>query len=101
MAEGSRYGRAQDGPPRQAEDSADFVEARMDGRQSVGEAAPSRGLFDWLFVALATAAFICLGTIARVPDIPAHWTPAILLSIVSLILLVACGLRLWRTTRFQ
>ncbi len=81
--------------------SPDFVEARMDGRQSAGEAAPSRGLFDWLFVALATAVFICLGTIARVPDIPAHWTPAILLSIVSLILLVACGLRLWRTTRFQ
>src|SRR5437879_11899324 len=26
--------------------SPDFVEARMDGRQSVGEAAPSRGLFD-------------------------------------------------------
>ncbi len=81
--------------------SPDFVEARMDGRQSAGEAAPSRSLFDWLFVALATVAFICLLTIARVPDIPAHWTPAILLSIVSLILLVACGLRLWRTTRFQ
>jgi len=81
--------------------SPDFVEARMDGRQSSGEAPPSRGLFDWLFVALTTAVFICLGTIARVPDIPAHWTPAILLSIVSLILLVACGLRLWRTTRFQ
>src|SRR6266481_4970394 len=34
--------------------SADFVEARMDGRQAAGETAPSRGLFDWLFVALAT-----------------------------------------------
>jgi drug/metabolite transporter (DMT)-like permease len=81
--------------------SPEFVEARMDGRQSSDEATPSRGLIDWLFVALATAVFICLGTIARVPDIPAHWTPAILLSIVSLILLAVCGLRLWRTTRFQ
>jgi len=81
--------------------SPEFVEARMDGRQSSDEAAPSRGLIDWLFVALATAVFICLGTIARVPDIPAHWTPAILLSVVSLILLAVCGLRLWRTTRFQ
>jgi len=81
--------------------SPEFVEARMDGRQSSDEAAPSRGLIDWLFVALATAVFICLGTIARVPDIPAHWTPAIVLSIVSLILLAVCGLRLWRTTRFQ
>ena len=81
--------------------SADFVEARMDGRQSASETAPSRGLFDWLFVILATAVFIYFATLARVPDIPANWTPAILLSIVSLILLVACGLRLWRTTKFQ
>ncbi len=81
--------------------ASDFVEARLDGRQSAGEAAPSRGLFDWLFVALATGVFIYFATTARVPDIPANWTPAILLSIISLILLVACGLRLWRTTRFQ
>jgi drug/metabolite transporter (DMT)-like permease len=81
--------------------SAEFVEARMDGRQSAGEAAPSRGLFDWLFVALASAIFIYFATIARVPNIPAHWTPAILLSIVALILLASCGLRLWRTTKFQ
>ncbi|HLZ13170.1 MAG TPA: GRP family sugar transporter [Candidatus Acidoferrum sp.] len=81
--------------------SAEFVEARMDGRQSAGEAAPSRGALDWLFVALATAVFLYFATIARVPNIPAHWTPAILLSIISLILLAACGLRLWRTTRFQ
>ncbi|HWZ97301.1 MAG TPA: GRP family sugar transporter [Candidatus Dormibacteraeota bacterium] len=81
--------------------SADFVEARMDGRQSAEESAPSRGLLDWLFVALATAVFIYFASIARVPDIPAHWTPAIFLSIVSLILLAVCGLRLWRTTRFQ
>ena len=81
--------------------SSDFVEARLDGRQSAGEAAPSRGLLDWLFVALATAVFIYFASIARVPDISANWTPAVFLSIVSLILLAACGLRLWRTTRFQ
>jgi glucose uptake protein GlcU len=81
--------------------ASDFVEARLDGRQSAGEAAPSRGLFDWLFVSLATAFFIYFATTARVPDISANWTPAILLSIISLILLAACGLRLWRTTRFQ
>jgi hypothetical protein len=81
--------------------ATDFVEARLDGRQSSGESAPSRGLFDWIFVALATAVFLYFATIARVPDIAANWTPAILLSIISLVLLVACGLRLWRTTRFQ
>lgn len=81
--------------------ASDFVEARLDGRQSAGEAAPARGVLDWFFVALATAVFIYFASIARIPDIPAHWTPAILLTIVSLILLAACGLRLWRTTRFQ
>jgi len=81
--------------------SSDFVEARMDGRQSAGEAAPSRGILDWLFVALATGVFIYFASIARVPNLSANWTPAIFLSIVTLILLVVCGLRLWRTTRFQ
>ena len=80
---------------------SDFVQARLDGRQFSGEAAPSRTLFDWLFVAIATAVFLYFASIARIPDISAHWTPAILLTIVSLILLVACGLRLYRTTRFQ
>ncbi|MBS1840121.1 MAG: EamA family transporter [Acidobacteria bacterium] len=81
--------------------SPDFVEARMDGRQSIGETAPSRGIIDWIFVAVATAVFVYFASIARVPNIPAHWTPAIFLSIASLILLAVCGLRLWRTTRFQ
>jgi glucose uptake protein GlcU len=80
---------------------SNFVEARLEGRQSPEEAAPSRGIVDWLFVALATGVFIYFASIARVPNLPAHWTPAILLSIVSLILLAACGLKLFRTTRFQ
>ena len=81
--------------------SSDFVEARLDGRQSAGEAAPSRGLLDWLFVAITTAAFVYFASIARIPNLSANWTPAILLSFISLVLLVTCGLRLWRTTRFQ
>jgi len=81
--------------------ACDVVEARLDGRQSAGEAAPSRGLLDWTFVALATAVFVYFANKASIPNLPANWTPALFLSAVSLILLVACGLRLWRTTRFQ
>jgi glucose uptake protein GlcU len=81
--------------------SSDFVEARMEGRQSVGEAVPKRGILDWLFVVLATGVFVYAASIARVPEISAAWRPAVALSAVSLFLLVACGLRLWRTTRFQ
>jgi drug/metabolite transporter (DMT)-like permease len=79
----------------------DFVEARLQGRQSAGESAPSRGLLDWFFVALASAVFIYFAAIARVPDLPLDWTPAVFLSIVTLILLAGCGLHIWRTTRFQ
>jgi len=81
--------------------SADFVEARMDGRQSVGEAAPSRGVLDWFLIALATAVFLYFASIARIPDISWHWKPAMALVVVSLWLLFVCGRFLYRTTRFQ
>ena len=88
--EGQRYGL-----------SSEFVEARMDGRQSPSEQKTSRGVFDWLLVSIASAVFVYFASIARVPELAANWTPAIFLSGVTLILLATCGLRLWRTTRFQ
>ncbi len=88
--EGRRYGVA-----------ADYVEARMDGRQAVGESAPSRGILDWLLVAAATAIFIFFATMARVPQMSIHWGPAALLTAALLALLVLCGVALWRTTRFN
>src|SRR5215831_6317216 len=56
--EGRRYGVA-----------ADYVEARMNGRQATGESAPSRTIWDWLLVAAATAIFIVFASIARVPQL--------------------------------
>jgi len=79
----------------------DFVEAHLDGRQSAGESTPSRGLVDWIFVTFATAVFIYFASMTSVPNLRANWTPALFLSAVSLVLLIVCGLRLWRTTRFQ
>ncbi|HKQ88956.1 MAG TPA: GRP family sugar transporter [Candidatus Acidoferrales bacterium] len=81
--------------------SFDFVEARLEGRQSSGEPPPSRSLLDWFFVALATAVFIYFASIAEIPNIPADWKPAALLTSVSLVLLASCGVYLWRITRFQ
>lgn len=81
--------------------SSDFVEARLDGRQSSGESAPSRTLLDWFFVAVATAVFVYFGLIAKIPDIPADWRPAAALTLASLVLLISCGVCLWRITRFQ
>jgi drug/metabolite transporter (DMT)-like permease len=81
--------------------SADFVEARMDGRQAAGEVKPSRSAWDWLLVVVATTIFVILAAIARIPQISLHWGPAVILSAAILVLLVVCGLTLWRTTRFN
>jgi hypothetical protein len=88
--EGFRYGVA-----------ADYVEARMDGRQASGEAKPSRRVWDWLLVAGASSIFIVFAAMARVPQMSLHSGPAVLLALASLVLLLLCGLALWRTTRFR
>jgi len=88
--EGERYDVAQD-----------YVEARMDGRQAANEVKPSRTALDWLLVAGATFVFVVLATMARVPQISFRWGPAALLTAATLVLLLICGAKLWRTTRFH
>src|SRR6266571_1069412 len=88
--EGRRYGVA-----------ADYVEARMEGRQVAGESRPGRSAWDWLLVGGATSIFVVFATMARVPQMSFHWGPAALLTAVLFLLLVICGLALWRTTRFN
>jgi drug/metabolite transporter (DMT)-like permease len=79
----------------------DYVQARMQGMQTAGEIRPRRTVWDWLLVAIATSIFVFFATMARAPRISFHWGPAALLTGASLTLLVACGLTLWRTTRFN
>jgi drug/metabolite transporter (DMT)-like permease len=88
--EGQRYGIA-----------SDYVEARLDGRQCAGEANPSRSIWDWLLVAVATGILVAFALIARVPQISMKWGPAALLIAATLALLVVCGITLYRTTRFH
>ncbi len=90
MRESDRYGVA-----------VDFVEARMDGRQLVTEAKPSRSALDWLLVVFATSVFVIFAAMARVPQLSLHWGPAALLTAALFLLLIICGLALWRTTRFH
>jgi hypothetical protein len=80
---------------------ADFVEARMDGRQLLSEPKPSRGALDWLLVIAATTVFVIFAAMARVPQMSLHWAPAALLIAVLFFFLIICGLALWRTTRFN
>jgi len=80
---------------------SEYVDARMDGRQSASEAKPSRTALDWLLVAAATAIFAYFGATARLPQIQLNWPPALLLSAATLGLFLICGLTLHRTTRFH
>jgi drug/metabolite transporter (DMT)-like permease len=80
---------------------SDYVEARMDGRQSASEAKPSRTAIDWLLVGAATAVFVFFGATARLPQIQLNWPPALILSAATLTLFLICGLTLHRTTRFH
>jgi len=81
--------------------AADYVAARMEGRQATDERKPSRRPLDWLLVAAATGVFVFFGAMARVPQVSLHWGAAAILSVASVVLLVVCGVALWRTTRFQ
>jgi hypothetical protein len=81
--------------------AADFVEARMEGRQLEGEEKPSRSALDWLLVIAATSVFVFFAATARVPQMSLHWGPAALLTAVLFLFLIICGLALWRTTRFM
>jgi len=79
----------------------DYVEARMQGQQVAGEIKPPRRLLDWLLVAAATGIFVMLAAMARAPMLSFHLWPAVLLVTATLVLLLLCGLALWRTTRFN
>src|SRR5882762_5235550 len=79
----------------------EYVDARMDGRQSSSEAKPSRTAVDWLLVAVVTAVFVYFGATARLPQISLNWPPALILTAATLALLLVCGVTLHRTTRFH
>src|SRR5450755_1264207 len=79
----------------------DYVEARMQGMQMTGEVRPPRTVFVWFLVAATTGIFVFFATLARAPRMSFHLGPAALLITATLVLLLFCGITLWRTTRFN
>ena len=81
----------------------DYVQAGMTGNDSegTGEARLGRTWLDWTLVLAATAIFVVLGAMARVPELKVDWMAVISLCAALLILLVVCGTALWKTTRFN
>jgi drug/metabolite transporter (DMT)-like permease len=83
--------------------SADYVQAGLAGEDSNVETIGnrSRTRLDWSIMATATAVFIGLAAVSRVPDLPANWNAAALLIAALLVFLAACGASLWKATRFS
>jgi hypothetical protein len=83
--------------------SADYVQAGLSGEDSNVEVGGkhSRTWLDWGIVAVATAMFIILAFLSRVPGIDLNWTAISLLSAILLVFLVTCGAALWKATHFS
>jgi hypothetical protein len=78
-----------------------LVATRMQGRDASSEGRGVRRPLDWIVVAVATSVFVFFATLAHAPSLPFNGLIALLLSMSMVILLVVCGVTLWRTTRFN
>jgi hypothetical protein len=50
---------------------------------------------------MATTIFITLAVLARAPNMALNWPALAALVAAMVVFLLACGLALWRTTRFN
>jgi drug/metabolite transporter (DMT)-like permease len=88
---------------------ADYVQAALSGNDASNASDPSgrtaahssRSWLDYLLVIATTAIFITLAVLARAPNMSLNWPALFALAAAMLILLMACGLALWRVTRFN
>jgi glucose uptake protein GlcU len=78
-----------------------FAAARMQGEDLAEQGRVIRGPLDWIVVAVATGVFIFFATLAHAPSLPFNAPIAAILSVAMVVLLAICGVRLWRTTRFN
>lgn len=81
--------------------SEEFLNSGLGQSSAASASAPSRSWLDWLLVAIASAVFLYLASVARTPQISFSWPALILLSLVLLASLLITAATLFRTTRFQ
>ncbi|MFI5092246.1 MAG: GRP family sugar transporter [Candidatus Acidiferrales bacterium] len=85
---------------------AGYVQAGLSGRDAGSEHGQPTGRsgrtwLDWLLVLAASAIFLTLAVLARAPSMALNWPALVALAAATLIFLVACGLALWKITRFN
>lgn len=96
--EHSRWQAAADREALRYDVDPEFTRSRVVGEGS--SAATRRSWIDWLLVAGATLVLAAFASMARRPQLAVHWGWAVALVVVMLGALGACGIVLWRTTRF-
>ena len=77
-----------------------YVRERLAGKE-VSAVRHRRTWLDWVVLAGATAIFVGFATVAQVPRVALDWVWVAGLVLAMVVLLVGCGLALWRTTRFS
>jgi drug/metabolite transporter (DMT)-like permease len=77
-----------------------YTRARANGRE-VSATTRQRTPLDWLVVTVATGTLLAFAAMAQSPELAVKWEWVVGLTLAMLALLGACGLSLWRTTRFS
>jgi drug/metabolite transporter (DMT)-like permease len=79
-----------------------YVQAGLNGTDNNGSRrSDRRSSLDWILIFAATAIFVALGSIARIPEMDLNLPAAVALCVALLLLLGICGTKLWKTTRFN
>lgn len=76
-----------------------YVSARMAGEES-SERVRRRTWLDWTIALVATLVFVFFASLAKAPQLEMHLGAALVVVLATIIMLVAAGILLWRTTRF-
>jgi drug/metabolite transporter (DMT)-like permease len=104
--EHARWKQAAEREGRRYSVDAGYVQAGLSGddaNHASGKFGGQRGRtwLDWLLVIAATAIFVTLAVLARAPNMALNLIALVALTIAMLIFLLACGLALWKITRFN
>lgn len=80
-----------------------YVRSGLEGRSLPTEVEDTRRrtVLDWIMLGAIAVFFAVLFAIARSPMVPFNAHAAVVLLLVMVAILVFCGARLWRTTRFN
>ncbi|MGB7282446.1 MAG: GRP family sugar transporter [Candidatus Acidiferrum sp.] len=104
--EHARWKQAAEREGRRYSVDAGYVQAGLSGddaNNASGKFGGRRGRtwLDWLLVIAATAIFVTLAVLARAPNMALNLIALVALTIAMFIFLLACGLALWKFTRFN